>query len=1420
MDEESVSEILASLNAEKDSYEYRLNILEALRQMMNDSNAAATNIKNSWHELGGFTTVLSLSTSLDSLWPDCDEHTSQLAIDLIEKSFIVIISIIKNHPRNRAYFWFSSWNSIADALIVTGVLKSPHCKTLFRILFDLAMEEIHLESNTTNSHKIDYSETMSFAAKKAHEAKGGGEGGLHRNQKEKEYSITHSFYDPNWNDNDDDQLGFRDSDSLFIKNPEALLVILKILSLCPEQFQLHIFEKLLSLINLSVTEINGEKCLLLRNKQLLTEVCFALRVVVCFVCLFIIIVLTLHILKHNSKGQFNMYMIYIPKALNQFIVELGTHRLSPAELNTMFTWAREHNERYRHVLQFLSGEHKFPFFEFESHSHRIACIKMAGQSHFNIIPEKGFSLAFWFNLRSGSKVNSELLLCNISKSNSSVNIMEMRYHCGNGSMVIKLANQEPNDYLICSDVKLQYHRWYHLCVTFQLLATTVANVKNKNKQTFDVLLYVNGIKCKHFHETILLKKKDQDKSNATKNEKKKLAPKNAEREDSSEATDSKSEKEKQEVVSHKIIYAPILQPCDCKLTIGVDSQHLLKQERVVASLVWWIGPFFVFAGVLAQKQVETIFDVGTDYGGTFHAARGVPYIQENEEKISHYPNRIDLLPPIACSFHPHSHYPFSEARRILLSNRADLEPEELSPFLLDASAVETSPLEEIVNIAGLRSPGGIIKNTSHDLNVPITHQGPYAYLNGGVTCIRPIALEDAIRYVGGVENLFGFLSRAHSAKAMTDHIAILATFLANNPKNLMDMARIGGYEMLGNILREKSDLITADLVPILISMVTNTIPKSIVEYLARSRNFTREVRISEPEIALYNHIGSPQSSYKKRIEAVLPAPTKNAELLSGVENSMGASSSRLRTLNNSRALETIPVDSTLSFKHSTVESMMSDSLASPTGNDSLSGVITDDVSMGLDHINLHQQGLSLFELPMVIERRYLQGSGNANSIFKDSEPGVKSGEFSSSARFIREEVLLANTLIMKYVILDFQIWSHVSTSIQCALYGWLMELCMTGPSIVSMEGMQKTLELSRIGGLPVTPHSKMVSSLSSRKWNAMRLRDLEAMDDVLYILSHRQVNTKTKAAMFQFVERLVMENFRDEELQLIAAFLVNCAMEVEYEYTQYYSRGHERVQLIKGKAEPNKIRDDLTVGRQKRSVKNSKVETNRGNNDNTLNTNNTSNNNNNNSNNNNNNNASPDKKDSRTTWIWHQTEGSMRHADIVVEFMKIFYVYVHNNMIHVKSAYEGNRTNAVVSPRKDMPTHTTNNSSSEVTSSLKSNFRKRLKSNARSSLTPKKYEIENDRNEYSKSNTNDNENGNDEHKLALSTDMSNGQLPQVLIDADFSTNFARMCDKLNIFWFAKLLSPALGGQVNRAALCVLNKILVTVDHYMETFSVT
>merc|ERR1719242_454841 len=76
-----------------------------------------------------------------------------------------------------------------------------------------------------------------------------------------------------------------------------------------------------------------------------------------------------------------------------------------------------------------------------------------------------------------------------------------------------------------------------------------------------------------------------------------------------------------------------------------------------------------------------------------------------------------------------------------------------------------------------------------------------------------------------------------------------------------------------------------------------------------------------------------------------------------------------------------------------------------------------DVSVTLDYELLHGTGKTILQLPIVIERRYLLPDDRG---------------LSQSERFIstEESTLLCNSLVIKHLILDYQIWCKTSPEIQ------------------------------------------------------------------------------------------------------------------------------------------------------------------------------------------------------------------------------------------------------------------------------------------------------------------------------------------------------------------------------------------------------
>ncbi|ETO13014.1 hypothetical protein RFI_24361 [Reticulomyxa filosa] len=327
-------------------------------------------------------------------------------------------------------------------------------------------------------------------------------------------------------------------------------------------------------------------------------------------------------------------------------------------------------------------------------------------------------------------------------------------------------------------------------------------------------------------------------------------------------------------------------------------------------------------------------------------------------------------------------------------------------------------------------------------------------------------------------------------------------------------------------------------------------------------------------------------------------------------------------------------------------------------NDSLSnmplqgkgGDESDDGLMDSGLVKQKETKKPLIELPMVVKR--------CSDVQLQSRPSRRNASPASP------DTLLANTLAMKYIILDCEIWSQVASDIQHALYGWLNDFCMSGPSIFTMSKAFRAFPLCHVfagsmtttitsataaatmataaivGTPPSTPielpssgsildtvaiatatataattttTTTMQQQLLARKWNAMRLRDLEVVDDMLCTLTHRQVDETAK--------RLCIYEFN-----LIVAFLTNNAVGLK----------NEHAQMQRPKSRSKAKNDKRTHSGDDQSV--------------------------------------------LSNFSWRSRSSDCKrfatHGDIIVEFMKILYSYIQVNMArwerHKKRSYESN----------------------------------------------------------------------------------------------------------------------------------------------------
>eukprot|EP00494_Astrolonche_serrata_P031464 UN31733 len=96
----------------------------------------------------------------------------------------------------------------------------------------------------------------------------------------------------------------------------------------------------------------------------------------------------------------------------------------------------------------------------------------------------------------------------------------------------------------------------------------------------------------------------------------------------------------------------------------------------------------------------------------------------------------------------------------------------------------------------------------------------------------------------------------------------------------------------------------------------------------------------------------------------------------------------------------------------------------------------------------------------------------------------------------------ANTLVVKYILADHEIWGKTSPEMQSLVYGKLQSWCLEGPVLLQMAG-NKEQEL---------PTNKRM-----HKWNCKRLFELDIVSDLLSILLIPDLDDDTKNNVLQTI---------------------------------------------------------------------------------------------------------------------------------------------------------------------------------------------------------------------------------------------------------------------------------------------------------------
>uniref|UniRef100_A0A1A8MNN4 WD repeat and FYVE domain containing 3 n=1 Tax=Nothobranchius pienaari TaxID=704102 RepID=A0A1A8MNN4_9TELE len=226
-------------------------------------------------------------------------------------------------------------------------------------------------------------------------------------------------------------------------------------------------------------------------------------------------------------------------------------------------------------------------------------------------------------------------------------------------------------------------------------------------------------------------------------------------------------------------------------------------QRQLSSLVWRLGPSHFLEEVLSATSVAAIYELGTNYVGSFQAV---------------YPPCKDAKTEVAPA------------------TPVALVPEEKVSFSLCALSVSTLTVAKIRKVYNKLDSKAIAKQlavSSHENATPVKliHNAA-GHLNGpartigaavigylGVRTFVPKPVATNLQYVGGAAAILGLVAMASDVEGLYAAVKALVCVVKSNPLASKEMERIKGYQLLAMLLKKKRSLLNSHILHLTFSLV-------------------------------------------------------------------------------------------------------------------------------------------------------------------------------------------------------------------------------------------------------------------------------------------------------------------------------------------------------------------------------------------------------------------------------------------------------------------------------------------------------------------------------------------------------------------------------------------------------------------------
>jgi len=132
-DRDNLMDLLQLLNSEG-SFLLKIDICGVVNHLL----TSYPHTQGVWRGIGGFEVIISALAILDGAFNDGDD---ELKWKFLEALLNLLRVAVHRNPANRAYLWLTTrWRSVADVIVISGVMKTIHSKPLAKLLIDFALE--------------------------------------------------------------------------------------------------------------------------------------------------------------------------------------------------------------------------------------------------------------------------------------------------------------------------------------------------------------------------------------------------------------------------------------------------------------------------------------------------------------------------------------------------------------------------------------------------------------------------------------------------------------------------------------------------------------------------------------------------------------------------------------------------------------------------------------------------------------------------------------------------------------------------------------------------------------------------------------------------------------------------------------------------------------------------------------------------------------------------------------------------------------------------------------------------------------------------------------------------------------------------------------------------------------------------------